>query len=159
MPAENVASELEKRVITVKRSAALMRELARVAGAGTHQVTAVCMTEVNQPEDDDYTGLRYAGSACDLTGPVLNEDNPTAELLDTMVLLAQTYLEKATAMLVLRRSAPDGSVRVCAWKVVDLFALPLTAGQSFTAACLRPDGQMTGPEPGVKYDEAPFLVS
>ncbi|MGC5401916.1 hypothetical protein ACPXCP_40020 [Streptomyces sp. DT20] len=56
------------------------------------------------------------------------------------------------------RSVQEGVEGVCAWIVRNGQLRPLSRAEAFNAYCHNPDsGEITPPEPGVQYNDAPFI--
>lgn len=132
---------------SLKRMSALLRALAHAAGEGTHDLTVVY-----------FFADGPAAHSCDLKGPVLDETGQCADLARVAALLFHTALSDSIAVMILRTPLANGGTALKAWRVRDLVAHPLTAAQSFDAYCIGPDGDLTGPEPGTEYHDAPTLT-
>lgn len=135
-------------LINLKRMSALLRALARAAGEGTHELTVVY-----------FSAEEAAVRSCDLQGPVLDEVNASDDLIRVAELLINTALRNGLAVIILRTPLSTGTAAVKTWFVDDLITHPLTAAQAFHAGCIGPYGELTGPEPGTEYHDAPRLTS
>lgn len=134
-------------IVSLKRMSALLRAVHRAAGVGTHGLSVTYLL--------DGDTLCHA---CNVAGPDLDDDSEDPDLHHVAMLLLRTALNGGMAVVVLRTPLPSGRTVVRAWRVHDLVAYPLTAGQSFSAYCFGPDGEMQGPEPGMEYYDAPTLT-
>lgn len=129
-----------------RRSAALLRSIARAAGDGVHHLTVVLVSSAGPAEAE-----------CIITGPLLDEDNPDDAMVKTAFALAGTGMG-ARGMAVLRTLDADGTVTFRSWAVCDLVALPATADQSHIAYCLCEDRDLMDPLPLVTFVDAPALI-
>ncbi|GAA1590504.1 hypothetical protein [Streptomyces globosus] len=138
--------DISEMVAAVRRSAELMRAIARVAGEGEHELVVV----LNAP------GVLDAAE-CWFSGAVLDEENPDPKVARAASLLART-LAGGAAIALLRTTGRVGGTTVRAWVIRGLEAFPATAGQVFAAHCMGEGGEWGGPDPTVDHFlDAPAL--
>ncbi|MGW8782401.1 hypothetical protein ACWGNM_30665 [Streptomyces sp. NPDC055796] len=135
-------------IVSLKRMSALLRAVHRAAGVGTHKLFVTYL------RDGDTLW-----HACNVEGPDLDDDSEDPDLHHVAMLLLRTALNGGMAVVVLRTPLASGRTVVRVWRVHDLVAYPLTAGESFSAYCIGPDGELQGPEPGTEYHDAPTLTA
>lgn len=124
-------------VADLKRMSALLRALARAAGAGTHDLSVVYLCG----------GLTYQHS-CDLEGPVFDDSSKCHDVHRVASLLLSTAVQGGMALVVLRTPQADGTRIVKVWQVRDLHAHPVPAAMAFDAFCSDEDEQLSGARAG-----------
>ncbi|MFE6849034.1 hypothetical protein [Streptomyces sp. NPDC057686] len=134
-------------IVCLKRMSALLRALTSAAGVGTHELSVAYV------RGDDILW-----HVCSLEGPEFDDDSEDPDLHSVAALLLRTALNGGMALMVLRTPLAKDRTVVRTWRVLDLVAHPLTAGESFSAYCVDPDGVLQGPEPGMEYYDAPPLT-
>lgn len=130
----------------VERSAALVMGFVNAVGDGCHHLTVVASAN----------GGTLSASVS------FHNDGETSDLDPDDALEAMTVLTLAAVVgggAVVRTHFADQTFEVRGWKLVEFYAKPCSASETFSAYCTDPaTGELIPPEWGVEYVAAPRLT-
>lgn len=130
------------------RSLEMFARMARGAGHGQHWITMALVG------DDEMTALYHVDFRERGEGV---EIDPT-DLVAACYMLAIGLSGKHRGGIFLRSNL-DGQESICGWQWAGGEPRPLNRAETFDAYCTNVEtGELTGPEPGVEYKDAPAIL-
>lgn len=130
-----------------ERSIYMFQRLLEAAGAGTHHVVMILVGDAGAADNC----LRFSQ----------DEERvhiTPAESVNACYMLAVAQSSEYLGGMVMRSFHPDGKESVCGWRFEDGETRPMNRAEVFDAHCSNPlTGEVTGPEPGLEYRDAPVI--
>ncbi|MEV7581563.1 hypothetical protein [Streptomyces erythrochromogenes] len=130
----------------IERSAALVMGFVNAVGDGCHHLAVAASAN---------------GATLSASVPFHNHGE-TSDLDPDDALMAMEILTLAAVVgggAVIRTHLPNQTSEVRGWKLVEFYAKPLSASETFSAYCTDPEtGELIPPEWGVEYMAAPRLT-
>ncbi|MFD5728411.1 hypothetical protein ACFWMT_20275 [Streptomyces sp. NPDC058368] len=130
-----------------ERSIYLFQRLLESAGTGTHHVAMLLVGDagvadntIRFTQDEEHVAIS------------------PAEAVNACYMLAVALSSEYVGGMVMRSYHRDGKESVCGWRFEDGEARPMNRAEAFDAYCSDPfTGEITGPEPGLEYRDAPVI--